>query len=317
MSEFDIIKRYFAKRTPVRDDVILGPGDDAALLKVPEGQELAVSMDTLVAGVHFLESIAPRDLGYKAVAVNLSDLAAMGATPAWITFALTLPEINEEWLSEFSAGFFELINEYSLQLVGGDLTRGPLSMTGQVHGFVPPHQALRRSNAKPGDHIYVTGQLGDAAYAVRSQEKNSSLKKSTFADQRLHRPTPRVEAGLALRNIAHAAVDVSDGLVADLGHMLKMSGVGARVMVEELPLSSSLREHLSAAEAKAFALTGGDDYELCFTVPPDRVALLNEVSKSFNCDYTLIGEIEVEAGLRVLQSDGSVFKFSGSGFQHF
>jgi thiamine-monophosphate kinase len=319
VSEFKLIEKFFAKQISARNDVSLGIGDDCALLKVPMNQELAVSMDTLVNGVHFPEQTSAQDIGYKALAVNLSDLAAMGAEPAWVMLALTLPKADEQWLTGFMLGFNELLHKYQCQLVGGDLTRGPLSITLQVHGFIPSGQALQRNQAKPGDKIYVTGTLGAAALALQIfKGKISALTEEVTAIMpSLHHPNPRIEVGIHLRNIAHAAIDISDGLAADLGHILQQSQVGATINVTSLPLSPFLKKFLSLDQAYTLALTGGDDYELCFTVPIEKENVLLHIKNSLQTPITCIGCIEAEKGLRLIGEHGDSFKLQSKGYEHF
>lgn len=316
LTEFDLIKTYFKHSDNKRADVIVGLGDDAAILKIPENQQLVVSIDTLVSGVHFFSDANPYDIGYKSLAVNLSDLAAMGAEPAWVTLALTLPEANPTWLAEFSRGFFSLIEKYQLQLIGGDTTRGLLSITVQVHGFVPSGKALLRSGAKPGDKIYVSGSLGDAGYALQLLKAAKSNISLTLL-QRLLQPEPRLELGLLLRDVASAAIDVSDGLIADLGHILTNSQVGATVWVDELPLSSSLLSHMNLESALPYALAAGDDYELCFCVSPEYEKQVQQIAVQANCTCTCVGVIEVNLGLRLLHNDYSSYQLVQHGFQHF
>ncbi len=319
MPEFSIIKNYFTTQTEHRKDVIRGIGDDAAIVKIPSGEELVITTDTLVSGIHFLPSDAPYDIGYKSLAVNLSDLAAMGATPAWITLALTLPTADENWIQNFCAGFFTLANLHQVQLIGGDLTHGPLSITVQAMGLVPAGNALLRSTAKPGDLIYVTGTLGNAGLALQHLQGNVTLhpdyEKSIYLH--LHRPEPRIAAGLALRGIAHAAIDLSDGLAADLSHVLEESHVGARVNVDQLPLSFELSESISHEKAIELALTAGDDYELCFTVPPDKQTLLENQLSVLPCRFTCIGTITNKPGLDLHYQDGKKYHGVISGYEHF
>ncbi|OGT35738.1 MAG: thiamine-phosphate kinase [Gammaproteobacteria bacterium RIFCSPHIGHO2_12_FULL_37_14] len=319
MHEFDIIKKYFTNQTRQRSDVNCGIGDDAAIVTIPSGQELIITTDTLVAGVHFPLSTSPYDIGYKSLAVNLSDLAAMGATPAWITLALTLEHYDEHWLQEFSRGLFMLANDYQIQLIGGDLTHGPLSITIQAFGFTPTCQALLRKNAKPDDLIYVTGTLGDAGLALHYLKKNITLNEQDqhYLLNRLNQPEPRVAIGESLRNIAHAAIDISDGLAADLSHILEQSELGAILYVDTLPLSPALTRALSNEEAIALALTAGDDYELCFTVPAIREAKLIEKLASQPCQYTCIGKITAQTGLTLNYQDGRQYHGATSGYQHF
>lgn len=319
-SEFALIDRYFAAQCCQRPDVALGIGDDCALLIPPAGQHLAVTMDTLVAGVHFFANTDPAGLGHKALAVNLSDLAAMGATPAWATLALTLPNADENWLERFCQGFFALADRYDVQLVGGDTTHGPTTLiTLQAQGFIPPGLALRRDGAQPDDGIYVTGTLGDAGLALAAAFDRVVVAPEYrgYLQQRLERPEPRIVQGLALRGIASAAIDISDGLAQDLSHILRRSGVGAQLEVDRLPLSRALAASLDRDAALRTVLASGDDYELCFTVPPDRAALLTAVAAAWNCRCTGIGIITEEPGLQLCRADGSAFPLDQSGYDHF
>lgn len=317
LSEFELIRRYFAALTPARDDVLLGVGDDAALLRVPPGMELAVSIDTLVAGTHFLPEVPPLRLGHKALAVNLSDLAAMGAEPAWATLALTLPAVDSGWLQGFAEGFAELAGRYRVQLVGGDTTRGPLSLTLQLHGFVPEGEALRRRGGRPGDRIYVTGHLGDAALALLRLHREGALRVPPSLLRRLEMPQPRVEAGLALRGVASSAIDISDGLLADLGHLLEAGGVGARIELERLPLSGEATEFIAESGDWSPVLAGGDDYELCFTLPPERSREVDEIARRLRLAMTPIGEITREPGLCVMLPGGRPWEGRAKGYDHF
>ena len=318
LSEFGLIQRFFTP-SKQRPDVLLGGGDDCALLQVPPGQALAVSIDTLVEGVHFLAGTDPYAIGWKTLAVSLSDLAAMGAEPAWATLALTLPAADPEWLRGFSSGLYAVADRYHVSLVGGDTTRGPLCISLQAHGLVEPDAALRRSGARPGDLIFVTGSLGDAALALRLRQSNRQClpsKQQETLDARLDRPQPRVEVGLALRGRASAAIDISDGLRADLGHILAASGVGARIHLDDLPLSSALRACCDEAEALQYALVGGDDYELCFTVPPQRESELVERLARLPELCTCIGRIEQAPGLRLVGDEVDSVG-AGEGYRHF
>jgi thiamine-monophosphate kinase len=319
MNEFDMIRRYFAAQTQHRADVIHGIGDDAAIVRIPDRQELAITTDTLVEGVHFAVNTLPYDIGYKSLAVNLSDLAAMGATPAWITLALTLPKAADEWLRDFCAGFFALANRFGIQLIGGDLTRGPLSITVQAMGFVPQQQAILRSGARPSDLIYVTGTLGDAGLGLACLQKKIRTREEheKHALERLLHPEPRLAVGEALRGIASAAIDISDGMSADLGHILDESHVGAVIDVEKLPLSDTLKDSLPAPEAIAMALTAGDDYELCFTIPAHKRDELQSRLSSISCSFTCIGAITAQAGLELLYEDGKKYHGPTKGYEHF
>ena len=318
MSEFDLIRTYFSDLTPHRADVALGIGDDAALVSVPPGQQLAVSVDTLVSGVHFLPSVSPRALGHKALAVNLSDLAAMGAEPAWVTLALTLPSADRDWLAEFAEGFSSLALRYDVALIGGDTTRGPLSLSVQVQGLVPEGEALRRAGARVGDGVYVTGTLGDAALCLKlMQSQAGSERMIETLRTRLERPQPRVEAGLGLRGLASSAIEISDGLLADLGHILGASGVGATLELGRLPLSGIYADWMTQGGDWSPALTGGDDYELCFTACDEARPQIDHLAAELDLPISRIGRIEAETGLRVIKPDGGEWSGSEAGFDHF
>jgi thiamine-monophosphate kinase len=301
----------------LRKDVRLGVGDDCALLEVPDGQELAVSLDTLVAGVHFFADMDPEALGHRALAVNLSDLAAMGAEPAWASLALTLPQADPVWLAAFAGGFCALAAQNDLQLIGGDTTRGPLTITVQVQGLVPSGRAMRRSAARPGDLIYVTGTLGDASLALKYLAEGSPPAPDSDILRRLERPAPRLAEGRALRACAHAAIDVSDGLIADLGHILDASGVGAELRLGRLPLSEPVRAYVQASGDWALPLCGGDDYELCITVPDYQQGTLGILSKNFECGLHLIGRCTEKPGLLCALPSGEPWTPARSGYDHF
>jgi thiamine-monophosphate kinase len=287
MNEFDVIKHFFQCRESIRSDVIVGSGDDCALLKIPEGNVLAVSTDTLISDVHFPADWDGYDTASKALACALSDLAAMAAQPAWFVCALTLPDINLHWLQDFANGLFDFAKPFELDLVGGDLTCGKsLSITITVHGFVPPTLALRRDAAKVGETVYVSGKLG----------------APSFAKYR-HIPYPQINLGLALRGKSYCAIDISDGLAADLSHILKASHVGAHIDLASLPIIKELNNNYE------IALTGGDDYQLCFTAPPGLVI--------DGHDVTSIGTIESELGLRLYAPDGALVELKKKGYQHF
>ncbi|HCL5270768.1 TPA: thiamine-phosphate kinase [Salmonella enterica] len=318
--EFSLIARYFDRVRSSRLDVETGIGDDCALLNIPEKQTLAISTDTLVAGNHFLPDIDPADLAYKALAVNLSDLAAMGADPAWLTLALTLPEVNEAWLGAFSDSLFELLDYYDMQLIGGDTTRGPLSMTLGIHGYVPAGRALKRSGAKPGDWIYITGTPGDSAAGLAVLQKRLLVSEETDARyfiKRHLRPTPRILHGQALRNLASAAIDLSDGLISDLGHIVKASGCGARVDVNALPKSDAMRRHVDAEQALRWALSGGEDYELCFTVPELNRGALDVAIGQLGVPFTCIGQMSADIEGLSFVRDGTPVIFDWKGYDHF
>jgi thiamine-monophosphate kinase len=316
LNEFALINTFFARQPQTRADVAAGIGDDAALLRPPVGQLLAVTSDLLVAGTHFFPDTDPVSLGHKALAVNLSDLAAMGAEPAWFLLNLTLPRADTQWLEQFCRGMFALAREYNVQLVGGDTARGPLAIAIEAHGFVPENMALRRAGAQVGDQIYVTGKLGDAALALRQLRGELKLAERELAavKERLDRPIPRVHEGTALRGIAQSAIDISDGLLADLGHILESSQVGARIFLERIPVSNVSRAHL-AETGWGPVLAGGDDYELCCTVPKKHVAALEKLG--FACGFHFIGEIEREPGLRVMDQSGKPYLPQVAGYDHF
>ena len=312
--EFALVDRIRA-RVRARADVVLGIGDDAAILRVPAGHDLVVSCDTLVPGVHFPTETAPADIGWKALAVNLSDLAAMAATPAWCTLALTLPDADGEWVDAFLDGFLELAEQHAVTLVGGDTTRGPLSITITAHGFVPDGQALRRDGARAGDEVWVTGSIGDAAGALA--QWRARRPSSAKLRHRLDRPTPRIDAGLALRGLATAGIDLSDGLAADLGHVLKASGVGARIDLGRLPTSRTLAGHFDPAQRWPLQLSGGDDYELCFTAPASAALAIERAMASCEVTATVVGVLVAEPGLRFTTPEGEDYTPAVAGFQHF
>ncbi|NQY51227.1 MAG: thiamine-phosphate kinase [Piscirickettsiaceae bacterium] len=317
-SELLIIATYFTDITPERCDVILGIGDDCALLQCPTDHVVAVSIDTLVEGVHFFKDTDPENLGYKSLAVGLSDLAAMGAKPAWFTLTLTLPKINTSWLEAFSRGMATLAKQYSMQLVGGDTTRGSLSISIQVHGFVKVEYALRRNGAQVGDLIYVSGTLGNAGMALQLKLHRLSCEGLTLSDKHylvrcLEKPTPRIELSEFLLDYATSAIDISDGLSSDLMHILTNSGVGAIIESEKIPLSSSLQK-IPIDEAIELALHSGDDYELCFTIPACKVHEF-ELAVAEKC--TSIGKIKAAPGLLVVSPDGQEQLVIKSGYEHF
>ncbi|WP_434666939.1 thiamine-phosphate kinase [Klebsiella sp. B345] len=318
--EFSLIARYFDRVKSRRLDVETGIGDDCALLNIPEKKTLAISTDTLVAGNHFLPDIDPADLAYKALAVNLSDLAAMGAEPAWLTLALTLPDVDEAWLESFSDSLFMQLNYYDMQLIGGDTTRGPLSMTLGIHGFVPPGRALKRAGAKPGDWIYVTGTPGDSAAGLAILQDRLNVESAADADYLLARhlrPMPRILQGQALRDLASSAIDLSDGLISDLGHILKASGCGARLDLDAMPFSDAMLRQVAPEQALRWALAGGEDYELCFTVPELNRGALDVAIGQLGARFTCIGQICAEAdGLQLLQA-GKPVQLDLKGYDHF
>ncbi len=290
----------------------------SGLTATREGQMLAISVDTLVAGVHFPPVAAPRDIGHKVLAVNLSDLAAMGAEPDWATLSFSTPVHEAGWTDEFAGGFLTLARRFGVRLLAVEQTEGPASFTVEVGGWVPLSQALRRDKARPGDMVFVTGSLGDAGIALAAIQKHLSLPDAVLnpLSERLHRPEPRVKEGLTLRALASSAIDVSDGLAADLSHILERSGVGAELRVEQLPLSPSMLRAMEPEAAWHAALTSGDDYELCFTLPPNRREALARAWRSMPCPITEIGRIVEPAGLTCRRPDGTTSAVAG-GYQHF
>lgn len=319
ISEFEIIERFCKTLPNARKDIKLGIGDDAAIVKVPADKNLVITMDTLIAGVHFPLDTAPADIAYKALAVNLSDLAAMGAEPAWFTLSLTLPQSDPIWLTGFCQGLAELINGYQLALIGGDICRGHLSISIVAHGFLPADKGLHRSKAKLGDLIYVTGKIGSAAFALdilsHRYTVTEPLRKMML--RTLNRPEPQLAVGAALLNLAHAAIDISDGLAGDLTHILHASKVGAKVIIDSLPIEQTLLDYVSFDQAMTYALSGGDDYQLCFTIAKVHRFLMEEALASLNCEVTCIGEIVSEPGLQLLCSDGSPYQITSHSYRHF
>jgi thiamine-monophosphate kinase len=316
--EFSLIARHFTWPSPSAD---LGVGDDAALLRVQPGMQLAVSTDLLVAGTHFLEGTDPGRLGHKALAVNLSDMAAMGAQPRWATLALALPAADDAWLGAFSAGMRALAGLHGTELVGGDTTRGPLSICVTIFGEVPAGQALRRDGARVGDDIWVSGTLGDASVglALLTGGRVPLLDPASAAAcvRRLEAPQPQVALGLALRGIARAALDVSDGFVADLGHVLERSRIGARVEVDRLPVSAALAPFSHDPVVRDALLGGGDDYELCFTAPASAADDVESAAARSGVRVTRVGSITAGAGLLLVDAGGGEVQPGRAGFDHF
>ena len=315
LSEFDIIKQYFKNNRQNHPSVIAGIGDDAAIVKIPEGYQLAISADTLVSGIHFPVSTNPYDIGYKALAVNISDMAAMGAKPLYVTLSITLESNDPEWISSFSKGFFALADKYSINLIGGDITRGALSISVQIMGILPDGQAMMRSGARPGDSIFVTGELGMAAYALFSTNKACNETDQSCLN-RLNRPQPRLEVGMAVRNISTACIDISDGLNADLFHLLSASSVGAEVKFNSVPICNVLNK-LSPELLIKLGINSGDDYELCFTVSEQHEAELINISKKLPVKLTKIGKVTESEGLTWLGNDGKTIEIPDKGYRHF
>ncbi|HVW63774.1 MAG TPA: thiamine-phosphate kinase [Nitrosospira sp.] len=320
LSEFEIIQRYFTRAAP---GAILGIGDDAALIGPSAGLELAISTDMLVSGTHFLPGVDPRKLGHKSLAVNLSDMAAMGANPRWAMLALALPasmlQMNEKWLGQFAAGFFELADAHEVNLIGGDTTRGPLTVSVTIIGEVAAGAALRRSGARPGDDIWISGQLGGAALALAHQLGQIVLQPDELGAclPALETPVPRVGLGQRLIGVANSAIDISDGLLADLGHILDCSKVAGVIRMAEISCPASLRKYLHQPLAVTCLLAGGDDYELCFTAPRTRRREIETLSREQQISVTRIGEITEGNGLVVLDATGRAMALDIQGYDHF
>jgi thiamine-monophosphate kinase len=318
LSEFDLIKRYFTRPAP---SATLGVGDDAALLCIADGMELAISTDMLVSGTHFFPDVDPSLLGHKTLAVNLSDMAAMGAVPRWATLAVSMPSANESWLKRFSAGFFALADEHGVELIGGDTTRGSLNLCVTIMGEVPKGMALRRSGAQAGDDIWVSGSLGCAALGLAHLKCKITLPEDIrrFCLAALLQPQPRIALGLALRGIASSAIDISDGLLADLGHLLESSNTAAEVRYDRLPVSpliaSFAKERLELVQQ--CVLSGGDDYELCFSAPVVQRSEIELLATRLNLQLSRIGKIVSGRGCKVRAADGSVMTIRESGYDHF
>jgi len=309
MNEFGLIREYF--NWPIKDpSVTLGVGDDAALLSLEKGDQVVTTIDTLVEGVHFSASTPAKDIAHKSLAVNLSDIASMGAKAKYFTLAITLPKINKSWLQEFSDSLRQLSGQYEVSLVGGDTTRGPLNITITLIGIVESSKALTRSGARPGDSIYVSGTIGDAGFCL--WKLSNGLIPSNQELKRLNCPIPRVELGLVLKNLASACIDVSDGLEQDLSHILKASSVGAIIEVEKIPISEALLDHIKDSNDWSIPLCGGDDYELCFTIPEGNEEVLKKASKSCNVNITRIGVVTEQLGLQIEGFDGP-----RKSYQHF
>ena len=318
LSESELITRYFRNCGAQRRDVTLGVGDDAALLECPHGMQLVATTDTLVAGVHFPNAVPAATIGHRALAVNLSDLAAMGARPAWALLALTLPEADEQWLAEFAAGLGALARAHDVALIGGDTTRGPLTVTVQLLGHVPHGRALTRAGGRAGDLLYVSGSPGDAGagLAIEQGRLAAPPEAAPYLRERFLLPTPRVALGERLREYARACIDVSDGLLGDAGKLAAASGVGLEISFEALPVSPQLTQTLGADAARELALTAGDDYELLFAVDPARVAELERELPPSQWNFRHIGALRAAHGAVVTRA-GTVMEFSHSGYRHF
>ncbi len=314
--EFDLIARHFTRATP---GAVLGVGDDCALLAPTPGMQLAVSSDMLLEGRHFSPQDGPAGIGHKSLAVNLSDLAAMGATPRWATLSIALPEADDAWLTAFARGFFRMADSCGIELVGGDTTRGALTISITVIGEVPPGQALRRDAARPGDDIWVSGVIGSAAMALAYRQGRLFMEQIDAARvlPALYLPTPRIALGNALRGIARSAIDISDGLLGDLGHILQRSQVGARLEFAALPTLPVVQRYLHEAVARDCVLAGGDDYELCFTAPADQRDQVETAARAAGVAVSRIGCITTGPGIVVVDADGRPLTIERTGYDHF
>ena len=316
-TEFNLIKKYFDRPTAHTD---LGVGDDAALIQMSTGHQLAISTDMSVAGTHFLTDCPAFDIGWKSLAVNISDMAAMGANPKWATLSIALPSGDEVWLAEFSSGFFACANQFGVSLIGGDTTRGPLNISIQIMGEVPIGKALRRDGAKAGDEIWVSGILGEAALGLAALQNKltenqlSNAEKDTWIDA-LQKPEPRVALGLALRDIAHSAIDISDGLMADLGHILAQSHLGADVYWHKVPHVKV--NGLDPSTLRGLILAGGDDYELCFTAPKSKHAEILSIGEVLKLKLSCIGVTKEERSIHIFDADHQPIELKVKGYDHF
>jgi len=301
MNEFDLIRKYFT--WSIKDpSVALGVGDDAALFSLEQGYQLVTTTDTLTEGIHFSENAPAKDIAHKSLAVNLSDIAAMGAKAKYFTLAISLPKIDRSWLREFSDSLRQLSERYEVSLIGGDTTRGPLNITITMIGIVESSKALTRSGAQPGDGVYVSGSIGDAGFCF--WKLSNDFVPSNQELERLNCPIPRIELGLELKSLASACIDISDGLEQDLSHILEASSVGAVVEVNKIPLSEALHAHVKDTDDWSIPLCGGDDYELCFTIPEGKEEALKIVSESCNVNITRIGIVSESLGLQIEGFDG-------------
>ncbi len=307
-AEFDLIKNFFSRQKSHHPCNRLTIGDDCALIEVPEGFQLAVTVDTMVEGVHFFSDVNPHHLGHKLLAVNLSDLASMGAEPVAVTLALTIPALDIHWLEGFADGFFSLADQFKVDLIGGDTTQGHLTLSVQAMGIIPQNRSMLRSNAKVGDLIYVTGNLGDGGLGLKIKQ-GYKYKQSGHALTKFNQPVPRIPEGIAIRNIAHSCIDISDGLASDLGHILNNSCVGATIDWSSIPLSEGVKHYIEETGDWMMPLSAGDDYELCFTLAPDQ-------QQKLTIDATCIGKIESESGLRLIK-DQQTLPLVKKGYEHF
>tara|TARA_B110000014_G_scaffold262879_1_gene257969 strand:- start:1198 stop:2163 length:966 start_codon:yes stop_codon:yes gene_type:complete len=318
MKEFELIKHFFTDQIVKRKDVLKGIGDDCAIINIPAQQNIVVTTDTLVSGVHFPHDTHPNAIGHKAIAVNLSDIAAMGAEPCWLSLAITLPEVDKGWLQSFCDGVFELCEYYNVELIGGDTTQGPLSITVTAQGMIPEGKSLLRSGAQSGDWIYVTGEIGDAALALKHFYNQVSLSQEYVKPlrEKLDRPKARVLAGQAIRDYASSAIDLSDGLVSDLNHICQASNVGANIVLDQLPLSKMMLNSLTFDEATSLALVGGDDYELLFTVSEDNKVGMETALANIGTKITCIGQTN-KSKILSTTINNEVVPIQAKSFEHF
>ena len=317
MNEFEIIRRYFeSKDLPV--SVKLGVGDDGAIIHNDPGKNLVVATDTLVSGIHFPADSSPCDIGYRSVIVNVSDIAAMGGKPEWMTLALSLSETNPEWLKGFSKGLFLAADEYSLHLIGGDLTKAEQNIiTIQMIGEVDTDTQLLRSNAQPGELLFVTGTLGDAAAGLEQFEKKVVLNQyNQYLIERFFRPTARVDVGQAIMDYASSSIDISDGLIGDVKKIMSASDVSAILHIEDIPLSKEMLKIYEPKKSQTFALSGGDDYELLFTAPAENLSKIMDISKEIDQKITHIGNITENKNLEC-RKEGVIYEYQDEGYLHF
>ncbi len=315
-TEFEIIDSLIKQRVKLAPDIFIGIGDDAAEFSVPSGRHIVTTIDTMVSGTHFLPGDDPQGLGYKSLAVSLSDLAAMGAYPHTALISLTLPVADEQWITRFYDGFFTLADQFKVTLVGGDITQGPLSVSVVANGLVRSRQAIRRSGATVGDSIYVTGNLGDAGFALQ-QKLQKNVNCNDYLQNRLSYPTPRVDMGLKLSTLASAAIDISDGLIADLEKMMHQSACGAEIQLSQLPLSPALLDATELAQAQQLALSAGEDFEICFSANPHNHKQLMTISEKLACPITRIGTVTTGSEIKVLDQHNHCVTITQRGYEHF
>ena len=319
-SEFDVINKYFSFSSS-RDDVVIASGDDCAAISVPAEKKLIITTDTLISGVHFPVATSPEDIAFKSLMVNLSDLAAMGATPAWLTLAITLPDVDDRWLSAFSQQFSSVLADFNISLIGGDTTRGALSITIQAMGFCAEEKILRRDKARAGDKIFVTGDIGDAAIGLRVVLDRIDDEKLLTCVDRLNRPEARVRFAEALSRYSRCAIDISDGLAADLGHILSASNCGADIKLSAIPLSSAARYYFDCYHKSqidwSMVLTRGDDYELCFTVDSKDELAVKRLAEKYQLKISCVGMITESKKLEFFTDENELVSFLDTGFKHF